>query len=78
MKKSAYDYASILLKPEYRDKVDAKYKRKIEGIVRRPILEEEEEKTSPCPICAGPVQESLLECQHCHNRLPFCIATVLL
>ena len=34
LKDSAFSYAAMLMRPEYRDKIDLKYKKKIEGIVR--------------------------------------------
>lgn len=41
LKASAYEYASqLIMNPEHRNAMDAKYKRKIEAIVRRPNKEE--------------------------------------
>jgi WD repeat-containing protein 19 len=34
LKNSAFSYAAMLMRPEYRQKIDAKYKKKIEQIVR--------------------------------------------
>ena len=34
LKNSAFSYAAVLMRPEYRDKIDIKYKKKIEVIVR--------------------------------------------
>lgn len=34
LRRSAYEYASMLMRPEYRQHLDNKYKRKIESIVR--------------------------------------------
>lgn len=31
---SAFNYATMLLRPEYRDTIDPKYKKKIEALVR--------------------------------------------
>ena len=50
MKASALEYAKILMRPEHRQSIDAKYKRKIEAMVRRPVRDEEPEILSPCPI----------------------------
>merc|ERR1712038_1106484 len=47
LKGSAFSYAAMLLRPEYKDKLDLKYKKKIEGIVRKPDKSEEEEPTTP-------------------------------
>lgn len=44
MKRSAYDYASVLMRPEYRDLVEEKFRRKIEALIRRPNKEEEVEE----------------------------------
>jgi WD repeat-containing protein 19 len=35
MKKSAFNYAVMLMRSEYRDKIDPKYGKKIESIVRK-------------------------------------------
>ncbi|KAL5037819.1 hypothetical protein RTP6_005194 [Batrachochytrium dendrobatidis] len=75
-KKDAFEYASMLMRPEYRQKIDAKFKRKIEQIVRRPEKNDSEiEPTTPCPFCSSPVAESCLDCSECKSRLPYCIAT---
>jgi hypothetical protein len=34
LKNSAFTYAAVLLRPEYRKDIDEKYKKKIEAIVR--------------------------------------------
>lgn len=34
LKNSAFSFAAMLMRPEYRNKIDAKYKRKIEAMVR--------------------------------------------
>ncbi len=34
LRNSSFSYAAMLMRPEYREKVDLKYKKKIEGIVR--------------------------------------------
>ncbi|KAJ3283607.1 WD repeat-containing protein 19 [Borealophlyctis nickersoniae] len=75
LKRSAFEYAAMLMRPEYRNQVDAKYKRKIEQIVRRPEKEEPEETMTPCPYCDNPVPETSLDCIECKNHLPYCIAT---
>lgn len=36
LKKTAFEYASMLMRPEYRDQVAIKYKKKIELMVRKP------------------------------------------
>ena len=34
LRNSSFSYAAMLMRPEYRDSIDLKYKKKIEGIVR--------------------------------------------
>jgi WD repeat-containing protein 19 len=34
MNNSAFNFSLLLMRPEYRDQVDAKYKKKIEALVR--------------------------------------------
>lgn len=34
LKNSAFSFAAMLMRPEYRSKIDAKYKKKIEAMVR--------------------------------------------
>ncbi|KAI9206652.1 uncharacterized protein BJ171DRAFT_597315 [Polychytrium aggregatum] len=81
LKKEAFEFAAMLMRREYRQKVDAKYKKKIEQIIRqegkpRPEKDESIEETStPCPFCSNPVPESVLDCIECKNHLPYCIAT---
>ena len=79
LKNSAFSYAAMLMRPEHRQKIDEKYKKKIEGIVRRPPQKnaenEEPPKLTPCPYCSAEVLESELYCGQCKNNLPFCIAT---
>ena len=35
MKSTAYEYAAMLMRPEYRDEINPAYKRKIEAMVRK-------------------------------------------
>lgn len=51
LKKSSFDFASMLMRPEYRPKVDDKYRKKIESIVRKKDTSEVEEERGPCPYC---------------------------
>jgi hypothetical protein len=81
LKASAFSYAAMLMRPEYRSQVDPKYSKKIEAVVRKPgskqsAANEEEEPSSPCPYCDGPLPVTELNCLHCKNSVPFCIATV--
>ncbi|XP_015683891.1 WD repeat-containing protein 19, partial [Protobothrops mucrosquamatus] len=77
LKKSAFSFAAMLMRPEYRNQIDPKYKRRIETLVRRPDTSEGEgeEPTTPCPYCEFMLPECELLCPGCKNNLPYCIAT---
>ncbi|KAJ3156217.1 WD repeat-containing protein 19 [Geranomyces michiganensis] len=75
-KRAAFEYGAMLMRPEHRNKIDAKYKSRIEKIVRRPEKDEIEEETSPCPFCGNAVANTTLDCIECKNHIPYCIATV--
>nr|XP_005286411.1 WD repeat-containing protein 19 isoform X5 [Chrysemys picta bellii] len=75
LKNSAFSFAAMLMRPEYRNKIDLKYKKKIEAMVRRPDTSEAEEPTTPCPYCEFLLPECELLCAGCKNNLPYCIAT---
>uniref|UniRef100_S4RCS6 WD repeat-containing protein 19 n=1 Tax=Petromyzon marinus TaxID=7757 RepID=S4RCS6_PETMA len=75
LKNSSFSYAAMLMRPEYRGKIDPKYKKKIEAIVRRPDTSEAEEPSSRCPFCSFQLPECELVCPDCKNTLPYCIAT---
>lgn len=80
LKKTAFEYASMLMRPEYRDQVAPAYKKKIELLVRKPdrdAMVEDEEPVVPCVHCGAPGSESELQCHSCKNQVPFCIATGL-
>lgn len=74
---SSFSYAAMLMRPEYRSKVDEKYRKKIEQIVRKSggKAEDEEEPTSPCPYCEYDLPETELLCPGCKSQVPYCIAT---
>uniref|UniRef100_A0A8C4Q3Q0 IFT121-like zinc finger domain-containing protein n=1 Tax=Eptatretus burgeri TaxID=7764 RepID=A0A8C4Q3Q0_EPTBU len=72
---SAFSYASMLMRPEYRNKIDAKYTKRIEAVVRRPNSYELEENNSPCPFCNHSVPTNELFCPACKNNIPYCIAS---
>ena len=76
LKKLAFDHAATLMRPEYRQQIDPKFKRKIEQIIRRPENDDFEEDSSPCPYCSTMVKETDLKCDDCKNVIPYCIATV--
>ncbi len=73
---SAFSYATMLLRPEYKDQIDAKYKKKIEALVRHPDKSEIEEQTSSCPNCNFRLLEYGLTCPGCQINIPYCIITV--
>nr|CAB3267687.1 WD repeat-containing protein 19-like [Phallusia mammillata] len=75
--RSSFSYAAMLMRPEYRNKIDPKYKKKIEDIVRKTggNQEEEDERTTPCPYCGSELAETDLICPGCRNTLPYCVAT---
>ncbi|XP_014378025.1 WD repeat-containing protein 19 isoform X1 [Alligator sinensis] len=75
LKNSAFSFAAMLMRPEYRNKIDLKYKKKIEAMVRRPDTSEAEEPTTPCPYCEFLLPECELLCPGCKNNPPYCIAT---
>ena len=84
LKQSAFSYAVVLMRPEHRPSIDDKYRKKIEGIVRRPPQKsnngeitnlEEQPKLTPCPYCMADVLESELHCGNCNRTLPYCVAT---
>jgi len=78
LKASALEYAMQLMRPEYRQHVDPKYKRKIEGLVRRPKgpnPEEEFSPLSPCPISSQLIPITSLECPTTKDAIPMCVVT---
>ncbi|KAM3864863.1 WD repeat-containing protein 19 [Diretmus argenteus] len=75
LKNSAFSFAAMLMRPEYRHKIDPKYRKKIEAMVRRPDTSELEEETTPCPFCGFQLPQNELLCISCKNNLPYCIAT---
>ncbi|CAG5939375.1 unnamed protein product [Menidia menidia] len=75
LKNSAFSFAAMLMRPEYRNEIDVKYRKKIEAMVRRPDTSELEEETTPCPFCGFQLPQNELLCISCKNNLPYCIAT---
>lgn len=80
LRMAAFNFAAMLMRPEYRNQIDAKYSKKIEAIVRKPPKssdnEVENEAITLCPYCKGRVPETEITCDKCKNTIPFCIATV--
>ncbi|XP_033342026.1 intraflagellar transport protein Oseg6 [Megalopta genalis] len=79
LKNAAFNFAAMLMRPEYRNQIDAKYSKKIEAIVRKPPRskdnEDEDEPLTPCPYCKSKLTETEITCDKCKNTIPFCIAT---
>lgn len=79
LKYAAFNYAAMLMRPEYRTQIDTKYSKKIEAIVRKPPRskdnEIEDEPLTPCPYCKSKLPETEITCDKCKNTIPFCIAT---
>lgn len=74
---SAFEYATTLMRPEYREQLQDNFKRKIEGVVRKPGDKMDvEEPETPSPFDpAAKLLESELECPSTKNAIPYCIAT---
>ncbi|BET02082.1 WD repeat domain 19 [Nesidiocoris tenuis] len=82
LKGAAFTYAAMLMRPEYKSKIEEKYLKKLEGVVRKPpkgpdnkIAVDKPENTTPCPFCDYGLPETQLTCPQCQNLVPFCIAT---
>uniref|UniRef100_A0A183G696 RING-type domain-containing protein n=1 Tax=Heligmosomoides polygyrus TaxID=6339 RepID=A0A183G696_HELPZ len=72
LKSAAHRAAVSLMQPEYRQKIDAKYKKKIEALVRRADKGgDPDEPRPPCPHCAFPVPETDLACDNWITRTSF-------
>uniref|UniRef100_A0A1A7WGZ7 WD repeat-containing protein 19 n=1 Tax=Iconisemion striatum TaxID=60296 RepID=A0A1A7WGZ7_9TELE len=75
LKNSGFSLAAMLMRPEYRNKIDPKYRKKIEAMVRHPDTSELEEETTPCPFCGFQLPQNELLCISCKTNIPYCIAT---
>uniref|UniRef100_A0A1A9VGQ4 Uncharacterized protein n=1 Tax=Glossina austeni TaxID=7395 RepID=A0A1A9VGQ4_GLOAU len=81
LKKSAFMYASTLMRPEYRNNLDDRYAKKIESIVRKApkgiknFRDEIDDETMECPICDTNLPNMEVTCFSCKTTLPICIAT---
>ncbi|GMS90421.1 hypothetical protein PENTCL1PPCAC_12596, partial [Pristionchus entomophagus] len=77
---AALKHAKTLMSPDHRPKIDQRYAKKIEQLVRKgaPLsssAQAEVEESTPCPFCFKNVINSTLICDHCKSRLPYCIVT---
>ncbi|XP_049865142.1 WD repeat-containing protein 19 isoform X2 [Pectinophora gossypiella] len=78
LKHQAYNWARVLMQPEYRSQIDSKYAKKIESVVRHaPRGAPPPEPEAPCPQCGGALPSAELRCSRCEADLPFCLATGL-
>ena len=75
LKRSALEFATLLMQPEHRKQIAEAYKRKIETIVRKPDRTEAEAAASPCPMCDATGSEWDLTCDSCAGVIPYCVAT---
>jgi WD repeat-containing protein 19 len=78
LKRSAWEFACALMKPEFREggALKEEFRKKIEAMVRRPTAEEDSpEPMSACPFCDAAVSAYCLSCEACKSELPFCIVT---
>lgn len=77
LKHSSYEYALVLMRPEHRSLIEPTIKRKIEGIVRRRVANNEDiiEELTPCPISGQMIPASQLSCPTTRDALPMCIIT---
>lgn len=79
--KSAFIYASMLMRPDYRNQIDGKYAKKIESVVRKApkgikdFKDDLEDETMECPICNMNLPNMEVLCFNCKTTLPICIAT---
>ncbi|KAF5926956.1 hypothetical protein HPG69_001588, partial [Diceros bicornis minor] len=75
LKNSAFSFAAMLMRPEYRNKIDAKYKKKIEAMGRHMLKDD----WTVCPHCDFPALYSEFKimlntestCPMCSERLNF-------
>ena len=77
MKATAYEYAVMLMRPEYRPSIDVNIKKKVEAIVRRRAGQNEEqpEEQSPCPISNEMIPVTQLETNSTRDALPMCVVS---
>ncbi|CAE7671037.1 Wdr19, partial [Symbiodinium sp. KB8] len=75
LKRSATEFARVLMDDEHREKIDGKLRRNIEALVRRPGKTEKDQETSPCPVCSFALGAWESECPSCKTHLPRCVVT---
>lgn len=76
---NALKFATFLLQPEYRNKLEDKYRKQIELIIRKAPRKDgslqDEVPRLPCPYCESLLSEMTLLCHSCARIIPFCIAS---
>jgi len=76
LKQAAYTFACMLVRPEFINDVNPKFKKKIEASARKPVkIDDEQENLTLCPSCQFQIPETQLYCTNCKTNLPFCIAS---
>ncbi|XP_049544255.1 WD repeat-containing protein 19 [Anopheles darlingi] len=79
LRKSAFEYAVMLMRSDFRGQIDEKYAKKIESIVRKAprgqLDDEGGQESSPCPLCGASLPNMEIACGQCKTTLPICIAT---
>lgn len=77
LKEKSYQYAVMLMRPEYKSSIDPDLRRKIEAIVRKKSanMENVPEELSPCPISTQLIPVYDLVCPTTHDAIPMCIIT---
>lgn len=76
---SALKFATLLLRPEYRNSLQDKYRKQIELIIRKAPRKDaslqDEVSLLPCPYCEALLADMSLNCTFCARIIPFCIAS---
>jgi WD repeat-containing protein 19 len=75
LKVSAFEYASTLMRQEYRSEIEPKLKRKIEGLVRRPAKDQAQDDVTDDPVSGQPLAAHDLVSPATRDVLPYCIVT---
>jgi WD repeat-containing protein 19 len=80
LKASAYEYATILMRPEHRSNIDVNIRRKIEAIVRRKasnLMDEVAEDETECPVSNDSTTMGCyqLESPKTRDAVPMCVIT---
>ena len=76
LRETAFKLAARLLQGAYKEKLDKKYRRKLETIVRKAEnVSDKPEILTACPECATETKEFDLSCSGCKMNIPYCIVT---